>query len=138
LPPRKLRTELSQNVEAVILKCLEKDPAKRYQSARELQSDMERLSTAGIPLVVRRRWLWPVVSAILLMLGASAFWYWRANNKEAAFSSIHTRPSVAVLGFTNVSGKPDASWISTALAEMLTTDLAAGNHLRTLPGAHVP
>src|SRR3989442_6887560 len=44
-PPRRLRSELSPKLEAVILKCLEKEPVKRYSSARELQSDLERLST---------------------------------------------------------------------------------------------
>src|SRR5437870_8238152 len=46
-PPRKVRSELSAKLEAVILKCLEKEPAKRYSSAHELQSDLERL-IAGV------------------------------------------------------------------------------------------
>ena len=47
------------------------------------------------------------------------------------------RRSVAVLGFRNVSGRPDAAWLSTAFAEMLTTELAAGEQLRTIPGENV-
>src|SRR5262249_59991800 len=45
--------------------------------------------------------------------------------------------SLAVLGFKNLAGRPDAAWISTALAEMLDTELAAGGQLRIVPGEAV-
>jgi tetratricopeptide (TPR) repeat protein/DNA-binding winged helix-turn-helix (wHTH) protein len=47
------------------------------------------------------------------------------------------RPSVAVLGFKNLSGKEDEAWISTALSELLSVDLAAGQQLRLIPGEDV-
>jgi TolB-like protein len=50
---------------------------------------------------------------------------------------MKTRRSVAVLGFKNLSGRPDEAWISTALAEMLSTELAAGEQVRTIPGENV-
>jgi eukaryotic-like serine/threonine-protein kinase len=137
-PPSNLRSELSPKLEAVILKCLEKEPAKRYQSARELQSDLERLSMGVTPLVARRRWLGPLVaSAIALLLGATAYWYLVAHRQGTESPSLRARRSVAVLGFKNVSGKPDEAWISTALSEMLATELAAGERLRTIPGENV-
>src|SRR4029078_8209046 len=51
--------------------------------------------------------------------------------------TIKARRSVAVLGFKNLSGKPEEAWVSTALAEMLTTELGAGGQLRTIPGETV-
>ena len=36
-----------------------------------------------------------------------------------------------------MSGRPDAVWLSTAFSEMLTTELAAGEQLRTIPGENV-
>jgi tetratricopeptide (TPR) repeat protein len=44
---------------------------------------------------------------------------------------------VAVLGLKNVSGQADKAWLSTALAEMLTTELGAGEELRTVAGENV-
>jgi tetratricopeptide (TPR) repeat protein len=44
---------------------------------------------------------------------------------------------VAVLGFKNLSGRADTAWLSTALGEMLTTELTAGEKLRTIPGENV-
>ena len=42
-------------------------------------------------------------------------------------------PSVAVLGFRNLSQDPELQWLSTALSEMLTTELAVSERLRALP-----
>ncbi len=47
------------------------------------------------------------------------------------------RRAIAVLGFKNLSEKPEYSWLSTALAEMLTTELGEGDELRTIPGESV-
>jgi serine/threonine-protein kinase len=40
--PRRLRPDLPGDLEAVVLKCLEKAPAQRYPTARELADDLER------------------------------------------------------------------------------------------------
>jgi len=45
-----------------------------------------------------------------------------------------SRPAVAVLGFENLARRGDAAWIATALAEMMSADLAAGERLRLVPG----
>ena len=56
-----------------------------------------------------------------------------------------SRPTVAVLGFRNLSGERSGdrpgdrqqSWLATALAEMLTTELAAGSKVRMISGEEV-
>src|SRR5580704_12800256 len=52
-------------------------------------------------------------------------------------SSSAPRRSIAVLGFRNLSGRPEEGWISTALAEMLSTELEAGERLRLVSGEDI-
>jgi tetratricopeptide (TPR) repeat protein len=51
--------------------------------------------------------------------------------------AAETRPAVAVLGFRNTSGRADTAWLSTAVGEMLATELGAGGRLRAVPGERV-
>src|SRR5216684_3300382 len=44
VPPRALNPRLSTELESIILKCLDKEPERRYQSATELLVDLRRLS----------------------------------------------------------------------------------------------
>jgi serine/threonine protein kinase len=61
--PRSLRPDLPANLEAIVLKCLEKDAAKRYGNAAELADDLERFLAeepvhAQPPSLRRRFWHW--------------------------------------------------------------------------------
>ncbi len=59
------------------------------------------------------------------------------RTSPATASPIRMRPSVAVMGFRNLSQRSDATWLSIALSEMLNTELAAGERLRMIPGERV-
>lgn len=90
---------------------------------------------------VPTRHLW-VFAALLLLTGSiagyRAYYSSRARGTLASeVSKIPIRRSVAVLGFRDLSGRPEDAWLSTALAEMLNTELAAGEKLRLIPGEDV-
>ena len=143
--PSAVNHRISPGLENVIVKALAKEPAHRYQSAKELGVDLERL-TAGIAPQAgssRSGEKWPALLAVgiviaLLVVGGI---YWRWRNEQAkptvVLSTLRGRPSVAVLGFKNLAGRADKAWVSTALSEMLTTELAAGEQLRTVSGENV-
>jgi tetratricopeptide (TPR) repeat protein len=102
LPPRKIRSKTSPKLEAVILRCLQKEQAKRYQSARELQSELERLGIGRTPIAARR-WLWPIIAitaSIVVLLMAGAFLYVHARPK------LTDKDTVVLADFANATGDP--------------------------------
>jgi tetratricopeptide (TPR) repeat protein len=160
-----LNPSLPSSLEPVINRALEKDRRVRYQSAMELKADLVRLRrefdlagaqdavTAAAPggggtgLGTSRSLprLWPFGVAVLVVAMATVgYRIYRgrvarraASNTNRSSAPIKPRRSVAVLGFKNLTSRPEAAWLSTALSEMLNTELAAGGQLRTIPGENV-
>ena len=150
---------ISPGLEAVIHKAMDRRPELRYQSAREMQVDLERLGTAQALLAstpgvhgaaVQRRSLlraaaWTLIPVLVGGVAIGAYVGRRnAAARRAAESAataggkkISQRRSVAVIGFKNLSPKSDTAWLSTALSEMLTTELGAGERLRTVSSENV-
>ena len=142
-PPSKWNATISPGLENIILKALQKDPAKRYATAPELAADLERLTAGMAPLAKSAKPKWPpiaigIVLFLLLAAGAAYFFLHHTTQKPTSHgASTSSRRSVAVLGFKNLSGRSDTAWLSTALSEMLTTELAAGEKLLTISGENV-
>jgi tetratricopeptide (TPR) repeat protein len=152
-PPSSHNQRITPILESVITKALEKDPAQRYQSARELKVALEGVATGQLAKVLPRSRVFLFVAvgvsgmAVLVvglglglnLGGLGDRFLHRGEPRPAAVSSppVKARRSVAVLGFKNVSQRVDEAWLSTALSEMLTTELAAGEQLRAVPGENV-
>jgi TolB-like protein/Tfp pilus assembly protein PilF len=60
-----------------------------------------------------------------------------AGDEGPVSASVRMRPAIAVLGFKNLTGQASSAWVSTAVSEMLDTELAAGESLRVITGDDV-
>lgn len=100
-------------------------------------------SNSAMPSPWRR---WAAIAAIVLLAAGAGYLALRGRLKNASAASstnpsaarpVVQRRSLAVLGFQNATGKSDDAWLSTALSEMLSTELAAGDKLRLVSGEDV-
>ncbi len=149
LPATRINGLLPAGLDGIIDRALEKDRELRYQHASDIRSDLQRLqnnssitpATISLPssAAASKTLKIVIIAAILFVLisGLSAMYFYRHKPRATASTALNRRRSVAVLGFKNLSGRPDQSWLSTALSEMLTTELSQGDQLRTIPGESV-
>lgn len=148
-----LGRSLKGDLDTIVLMALRKEPERRYASVADLSGDIDRY-LAGLPVRARKPTVGyrsgkflrrhqeavTTVAVIILLLVVVLGWQgpklWKNRTADAGPmpAQARSRPSIAVLGFKNLSGQRNAAWISTALSEMLTTEFAAGENLRIVPG----
>ncbi len=121
--PSKLNHKVNPGLEAIVLKCLEKDPTLRYASARDIAVDLHRLGTGTVTraLAARRRTRALKVGGVLALLVvavAVGWWSWKGRYRPM------TRKAVAVLYVQNLSQDPSLDWLNSGITELLTTNLA--------------
>jgi TolB-like protein len=92
----------SVSVNRIIQRCLEKDPAQRFQSARDLAYTLEAITSAG----------WP----------SSAVRDGRTASSAPTLTSAGPFRLI-VLAFENLSRQPEDDWLAGAFADSLTLGL---------------
>jgi tetratricopeptide (TPR) repeat protein/predicted Ser/Thr protein kinase len=130
----------------IVAKCLERDPALRYQTANEFLQDLEvwqgksaaatlRFPTSEKPWGQTIPWHWIGGTAAVLALAIIGFLLRAelfAPGKKATATATGPVVSLAILPFRNASGDPSVDWLGPSLAEMLSTDVGQSAHLHTI------
>ena len=142
--PEPLPTSTPPAVAQVVHRCLEKDPDRRFQSARDLAFHLEVLrapTTAavvarGLPGPGSRRWWWIGAAAACLVGVGSALWAVGAGERFGSAlrhgagvepgraQPAAAMPSIAVLPFVNLSSDKEQEYFSDGITEELVDALA--------------
>jgi eukaryotic-like serine/threonine-protein kinase len=126
----------------IVSKCLERDPALRYQSIKDVLNDLEgwQGKTAGATLAFQsvRRWApsaWPWIGLIaaVLVLAVVGIRYRDTIFKQTT-PTVAVKPevSLAILPFRNASGDSSLDWLGSSVADMLSTDVGQSARVRTI------
>jgi tetratricopeptide (TPR) repeat protein len=144
LRPSAVNPRVDPALDAIVLKAMDREPGRRYQSARELQVDLERLA-AGITVtapprrrgVIGRRWAprmtarrWAVGLAGTAGLLALGLALWTARSRPAL--SFAPRDWVLLADLDNQTGN---ALFDTSLQSALTVSLEQSAHANVFPPA---
>ena len=132
--PTAVNRQVSPALEAVILKAMDKDPDRRYQSARELRVDLERLSSTTIPAIRkapgrRKVWTTGIVLALVAILLAIGYRTHFIGSK----TSPSDRITLGVLPFEVLTSDEDLGFLRVGIADSVITKLASFGRLRLRP-----
>jgi eukaryotic-like serine/threonine-protein kinase len=129
----------------ITVKCLQLDPNLRYQSALEIQHDIDEWrggSTKRLDLPVPRPepvvapwWKKPAVlvpAAVIVLAGGGALVgsKFLSNATPKTPKPVAPVASLAILPFHNASGDAKLDWLGSSMAEMLSTDVGQSASVR--------
>jgi serine/threonine protein kinase/Flp pilus assembly protein TadD len=136
--PQELNAQIPQDLSRLILRCLEKDKEKRYQSADELRTDLgkiekgiptterpipKRKTVTSKPITVtfsRKKLLVPAL-AIALVAIAAIIWFVFLKNGMPLLPE--QKRSIAVISFENQTGDKAYDYLSKVIPNLLITNL---------------
>jgi serine/threonine protein kinase/Tfp pilus assembly protein PilF len=149
--PRELNPQIPQDLGRLVFKCLEKDGAKRYQSAGELRTDLEKIEQ-GMPTTERvvskrkpltsreitvtfgiRKLIVPAVAVISVVLVGLLLWRPWSEDRSTPLSPSG-QPSLAVMYFENNTGDEKLDHWRKGISDLLTTDLTQSRYIKVLGG----
>jgi serine/threonine-protein kinase len=138
--PGQLNPSIAPLLGDAILKCLEKEPDYRYQSAKELLVDLRRLATPST-VTTEQRWApgralyrFGVGTLAIVMILAALFLFnvsgWRERlMRPAGAARIE---SLAVLPLENLSSDSEQQYFADGMTDELITDLSKIGELRVI------
>jgi len=141
--PRQLNPKIDRDLNTICLKCLEKDPKRRYPSALALAEDLEHwlkhepIAARRVgPLVRGRKWVRRnpklVATGIAgLVLGAALIWLFRGELFRASQFNPPGK-SIAVLPFLDLSQAKDQEYFCDGMSEEILHTLAKVDGLRVV------
>jgi serine/threonine protein kinase/Flp pilus assembly protein TadD len=146
--PRKLNVQIPEDVSRIILKCLQKDPAKRYQSTDQLLTELKAVekkipetdrirAESRTPLTREvtvkfklNRVIFP--AAAFIFLAVLGFIAWSLFSPGSVAYPENGKPSFAVMHFENNTGDTNLEHWRKALSDLLIADLSQSKFLNVL------
>jgi eukaryotic-like serine/threonine-protein kinase len=139
LPQRQLRGDL----DTIVLTALRREPERRYASVAALAADLQNFLT-GQPISARRDSMfyrsWKFarrhktgLAATVMVAAIAAATLSFEMRDRSALPPAPQGTSMAIVDFNNLSQNPESAWLTTALSEMLATELATGGKVHVLP-----
>jgi TolB-like protein len=152
--PKELNTQLPEDLNLVILRCLEKDREKRYQSAGEVRAELTRIEK-GIPTteieIPKRKPITsreitvtfglkklfiPALVVAALVIAAVIIWQLLLKRQAIPIASSD-RPSLAIMYFENNTGDEKLDHWRKALSELMIADLSQSKYIKVLSGDRI-
>jgi tetratricopeptide (TPR) repeat protein/predicted Ser/Thr protein kinase len=145
--PKESNPQLPDDFNRLILRCLERDREKRYQSADEILASLDKIEK-GVPTTERirpsvpatsrqvtvsfnpRKLVIPAVS--VLFLAAAAVVIFTVFRGKKATPKVSGKPTIAIVNFENKTGNRDLDIWSTGLRDLLITDLNQSKFMSVL------
>jgi serine/threonine protein kinase/Tol biopolymer transport system component len=147
--PGTLIAGLPPELDNAILRCLRKDPRRRWQSFTDLkvvledlkeESDSGRLGRAGPGPAKRRRWLWRAGFAALAVLAAFAVYRWLAERPAGPFARMEIIRLTDTGKASAAAISPDGKYVAHAVTDggmgsLSLRNAANGSNVTMLPPA---
>jgi TolB-like protein/Flp pilus assembly protein TadD len=127
--PSALDWSVPKVLDRIVFRCLEKLPEDRFQSARDLASDLDAVSEATGARRGRHRWAWAAAAFVAALALTVAYLRPRPEARPSfeaqptLSESARARMMLVVLPFENL-GAPEDAYFAAGMTEEITSRLA--------------